>query len=241
MIGNTPNGINVNDGCGSTHIESLCELVKKENLDIGFAFDGDADRCICVDEGGNVIDGDGILYAMGRMLSKKGELPAGIVATLMSNYGLVLSLKRLGIPCTMTQVGDKYVYEEMLRRGAMLGGEQSGHIIFRKYATTGDGILTAVMLMNGMIEEKCPISMLTEGLNLLPQVKCNVKADRAVLKEERVKSAIFRAEKLLGGGGRLVVRASGTEPLIRILAESESLPDCERATREVERAIRETD
>lgn len=243
VCGAQPNGTNVNLGCGSTHLEGLKELVLREKLDVGFAFDGDADRCLCVDEKGEEVDGDGILYLCAKYLRARGELGSGgVVATVMSNYGLTLSLRREDIPCTLTKVGDRYVYEEMTKCASLLGGEQSGHIIFRKYATTGDGILTAVKVMEAMAESKTPLSIMTEGLYRLPQLQKNVTvADKAAaLDDERVKAAIFQAEKSLGSEGRLVVRASGTEPLVRILAESEERDVCQKAVNEVEAALKST-
>ncbi len=240
ITGAEPNGTNVNLGCGSTHLEKLKELVLREKLDVGFAFDGDADRCLCVDERGKEVDGDGILYLCAKYLRSRGELgEGGVVATVMSNYGLTLSLRREEISCTLTQVGDRFVYEEMRRRSSLLGGEQSGHVIFRKYAATGDGILTAVKVMEAMAESKSPLSIMTEGLYRLPQIHKNVAvADKtSVLQDERVKAAIFHAEKSLGAEGRLLVRASGTEPLVRILAESAEKEVCAQAVEEVARAL----
>lgn len=240
ITGAEPNGTNVNLGCGSTHLERLKELVVREKLDAGFAFDGDADRCLCVNEKGEEVDGDAIMYLCAVYLRSRGELgEGGVVATVMSNYGLTLSLRREDIPCALTKVGDRYVYEEMVKRSALLGGEQSGHIIFRKYATTGDGILTAIKVMEAMAERKSPLSLMTERLYRLPQIQKNVKvADKRIaLEDERVKAAIFHAEKSLGAAGRLVVRASGTEPLVRILAESEEREVCARAVEEVANAL----
>lgn len=235
-----PDGTNINRGCGSTCIGNLQALVKENGLDVGFAFDGDADRCICVDEKGAVTDGDGILYVCAKYLKAHGELEnGGIAATDMSNSGLVRSLAREGIVCARTRVGDRYVYEEMLKSGFSLGGEQSGHIIFRKYATTGDGILTAVKLAEIVSESKCSLSCLTEGLDRFPQVSKNVavKDKRSVLLCGDVRAAAARAEALLGGG-RLILRASGTEPLVRIFAEGEREEDCRMAVRLVEGAVR---
>ncbi len=240
VIGAEPNGVNINLECGSTCILSLCKLVREKGLDIGFSFDGDADRCICVDEKGNVADGDAVLYVCAKYLGEQGELDGnGIVATVMSNLGLSRSLAREGISCARTQVGDRFVYAEMVKSGCLLGGEQSGHIIFRKYATTGDGLLTAVKVMEAVIERKCPLSCLTEGLTRFPQRIKNVevKDKCAVLRDDRVRAVIFKAEELLDGRGRVIVRASGTEPLIRILTESDDAAVCERTAAMIEEAI----
>ncbi len=240
LTGAEPDGVNINRGCGSTHPERLQALVKERELDIGFAFDGDADRCICVNERGERVDGDGILYLSAKRMKAKGELEKnGIAVTVMSNSGLVGSLAREGISCTVTPVGDRFVYEEMLAKGYALGGEQSGHIIFRKYASTGDGILTSLMVMETLLETKCPLSVLTEGLILLPQKTKSVAVqDKSVIGSRRVKEAVLEAEKLLVGG-RLVLRPSGTEPVVRILAEGEQGTD--EAIEEVTRAIVEED
>lgn len=241
VVGAQPNGVNINQDCGSTCISSLQKLVKEKELDVGFSFDGDADRCICVDEKGCVVDGDGILYICAKHLGERGELDgSGIVATVMSNLGLSRSLAREGISCARTQVGDRFVYAEMVKSGCLLGGEQSGHIIFRKYATTGDGLVTAIKIMEAVIERKCPLSCLAEGLIRFPQYMKNVavRDKGAVLKNGRVRSAVFCAEELLDGRGRVLVRASGTEPLVRILTEGENLELCERAAGLIEAAIK---
>ena len=220
-IGTTPDGTNINAECGSTHPERLCELVRMHSLDVGFAFDGDADRCICVDEKGQIVDGDGILYVCAKDMAERGELGGGgIVTTVVSNGGLARALERMGVLCTRTQVGDKYVYEEMTRRGSLLGGEPSGHIVFRKYASTGDGILTALKVAELILERKSPLSFLTQGYRPLPQKMLNVpvKSGAEIVAQESVRAAIARAEK---GGVRMVVRPSGTEPLVRILAEGD--------------------
>ena len=235
-IGTTPDGTNINDGCGSTHPERLQELVRLQALDVGFAFDGDADRCILVDERGNVVDGDGILYLCARDMAERGELGSGgVVTTVVSNGGLVRALERMGIVCSRTQVGDKYVAEEMARRKSLLGGEPSGHIVFRKYATTGDGILTAIKVAELLTERKCPLSLLTRGLVLLPQRTRNVPVSGGaeILLRPAVQEAIAAAE---AGGVRMVVRASGTEPVIRILAEGEE-SRAQEAADSVERAV----
>ena len=235
-IGTTPDGTNINAECGSTHPERLCELVRMHSLDVGFAFDGDADRCICVDEKGQIVDGDGILYACAKDMAERGELGGGgIVTTVVSNGGLARALERMGVLCTRTQVGDKYVYEEMTRRGSLLGGEPSGHIVFRKYASTGDGILTALKVAELILERKSPLSFLTQGYRPLPQKMLNVpvKGGAEIVAQESVRAAIARAEK---GGVRIVVRPSGTEPLVRILAEGDESA-AEDAAHLVERAV----
>lgn len=235
-IGTTPDGTNINAECGSTHPERLCELVRMHSLDVGFAFDGDADRCICVDEKGQIVDGDGILYVCAKDMTERGELGGGgIVTTVVSNGGLARALERMGVLCTRTQVGDKYVYEEMTRRGSLLGGEPSGHIVFRKYASTGDGILTALKVAELILDRKSPLSFLTQGYRPLPQKMLNVpvKGGAEIVAQESVRAAIARAEK---GGVRMVVRPSGTEPLVRILAEGDESA-AEDAAHLVERAV----
>ena len=236
-IGVSPDGTNINAECGSTRPERLCELVRLHSLDLGFAFDGDADRCICVDERGEVVDGDGILWVCAKDMHERGELGGGgVVTTVVSNGGLARALERSGILCTRTQVGDKYVAEEMARRGALLGGEPSGHIVFRKYATTGDGILTALRVAEIVLERKCPLSFLTRGYVPLPQKKRDVPVPggAAILEREDVRAAIARAQ---GEDVRMVVRASGTEPVVRILAEGDEAA-AEGALRLVARAVR---
>lgn len=231
--GVTPNGTNINTACGSTNPENLRALVLEKSLDLGFAFDGDADRCICVDEKGEIVDGDGILYVCAKHLLERGELDGkGVVATVMSNLGFVRSLRKEGITVQTADVGDKNVYEEMIKCGYLLGGEQSGHIIFRKYATTGDGILTALKLAEIVLESKCPLSCLTKGLVRFSQSAANVRVQdkNAVLADERLKKAVKEAELLLGSG-RVLVRASGTEPLVRILAEGEDPALCKEAVK----------
>lgn len=240
VTGASPDGTNINADCGSTCISRLQALVTEHSLDFGFAFDGDADRCICVDERGETVDGDGILYLCAKRLSEKGELDGnGVVATVMSNYGLLRSLEKEGISVSLTEVGDKYVYEEMVKGGYMLGGEQSGHVIFRKYATTGDGILTALMVTEAALESKCPLSCLTRGYSKLCQRSANVRVTdkKSVLAAEGVLKAVAAAEESVTGG-RVLLRASGTEPLIRILAEGESADACERAVEILVNAVR---
>ena len=238
LTGAEPDGVNINLACGSTHPERLQALVREKKLDVGFAFDGDADRCICVDERGQIVDGDGVLYLSAKRMKAKGELEKnGVAVTVMSNSGLIKSLAHEGIVCSVTPVGDRFVYEEMLAKGYALGGEQSGHIIFRKYASTGDGVLTSLMVMETMLETKCPLSVLTEGLKTFPQkIKSVPVKDKSIIGSKRVTEAVRNAEKRLCGG-RLVLRPSGTEPVVRILAEGESGID--EAIADVERAIEE--
>lgn len=225
VINNNPNGFNINVDCGSTHIEVLQKYVKENKLDCGFAYDGDADRCIAVDENGDVVDGDAILYICGKHMKKEGNLESNtIVTTIMSNIGLYKALDKIGINYTKTQVGDKYVHIEMSENGYELGGEQSGHIIFSKYANTGDGILTSLRLMEAMIDNKASLSELKRDLKIYPQVLKNVKVKdkKEVLSDEFIKSIIEKESQSLKDTGRILVRESGTEPLIRVMAEAES-------------------
>ena len=231
VIGAEPNGVNINDGVGSTHIENLQKLVKEQGLDIGFAYDGDADRCLCVDENGEVVDGDEILYLYARYMKERGKLVGNtVVTTVMSNFGLYQSLKELGIEYKQTAVGDRFVYEEMVKNGYMLGGEQSGHIIFSKYATTGDGILTSLKIMQAMIDKKSSLSRLAGQMKKYPQTLKSVKvADKEkALSSSGVIEAIKTAETRLGEKGRVLVRASGTEPVIRVMAEAEEKSLCDQ-------------
>ncbi len=230
VIGAEPNGVNINDGVGSTHIENLQKLVKEQGLDIGFAYDGDADRCLCVDEHGEVVDGDEILYLYARYMKERGKLVKNtVVTTVMSNFGLYQSLKELGIDYKQTAVGDRFVYEEMSKNGYILGGEQSGHIIFSKYATTGDGILTSLKIMQAIIDKKTSLSRLAGQMKKYPQTLQSVKvADKEkALSSSGVAQAIQTAEKRLGDKGRVLVRASGTEPVIRVMAEAEDKALCD--------------
>jgi len=229
VIGAEPDGLNVNEGCGSTHIENLCKLVKEQHLDVGFAFDGDADRCIAVDGNGNVVDGDAMLYILGKRLKSKGMLNKDtIVATIMSNSGLFSSLEEVGIKCEQTTVGDRFVYECMQNNDYCLGGEQSGHIILKKYATTGDGLLTAIMITEEICDSKLSLAELSEPVMLYPQYTKNirVKDKAAVLSDKNVLSALDDVEKLINKKGRALLRQSGTEPVIRIMIESESNEKC---------------
>ncbi|MBQ3136531.1 MAG: phosphoglucosamine mutase [Clostridia bacterium] len=230
VINAEPDGTNINRNAGSTHIDGLRKLVKDNKLDVGFAFDGDADRCLCVDEKGEVVDGDGILYIFGKYMKDKGLFAnSTVVTTVMSNFGLYKAFERLGIDYAKTDVGDRFVYEYMSKNGCKLGGEQSGHIIFSKYATTGDGILTSLKMMEVMLSEKKKFSELSEGFVRYPQLLLNVRvADKKAVRDDKdVINAIKKAEKAVGSEGRILVRESGTEPVIRIMAEAKSKALCD--------------
>ena len=225
IIGNEPDGLNVNTECGSTHIEKLVALVKEKHLDVGFAFDGDADRCIAVDENGKIVDGDAMLYILAQRLKSRGVLNGNtVVATIMSNSGFFASLKKAGIDYAQTKVGDRFVYECMQENDFTLGGEQSGHIILKKYATTGDGLLTALMITEEMCDRKSSLSTLAEPVMLYPQYLVNIRVkDKADAKNDPdVKAAVEEVEKLINGNGRVLIRESGTEPVIRVMIESET-------------------
>ncbi|MBQ4613180.1 MAG: phosphoglucosamine mutase [Clostridia bacterium] len=229
VVGADPDGLNVNENCGSTHIENLCKLVKEQHLDVGFAFDGDCDRCIAVDENGNVVDGDAMMYILGKRLKARGMLNKDtVVATIMSNSGFVNSLAKAGMKCAQTTVGDRFVYECMQNNDYSLGGEQSGHIILRKYATTGDGLLTAIMIAEELCDTKTSLAKLAEPVKLYPQYTKNVrvKDKAAVLADKAVLAAKADVEKLIAGNGRVLLRESGTEPVIRVMIESESEETC---------------
>ena len=228
-INASPNGLNINAEAGSTHIEHLCKFVKENNLDIGFAFDGDADRCIAVDENGEVVNGDHILYILGMYYKKCGGLANNtVVTTVMSNLGLYRALDDAGISYEQTTVGDRFVYENMQANGHQLGGEQSGHIILTKYATTGDGILTAIKIMDAVIESKLTLSKLKAPVVMLPQVTKNIRVQnkQAVKENELVKKEVEAISLLLGKSGRILLRESGTEPLIRVMVEAQSEDEC---------------
>lgn len=223
VINNEPDGTNINTNCGSTHIEVLQQFVKEKKLDIAFAYDGDADRCIAVDENGNVVDGDLILYVCGKYLKEQGRLNGDtIVTTIMSNLGLYKACDKAGIRYEKTAVGDKYVYENMLQNNYSLGGEQSGHIIFSKYATTGDGILTSLLLMEVVMEKKQSLAKLVEEVKIYPQLLKNVRvADKKEARENpAVVKAVEEVAEKLGDDGRILVRESGTEPVIRVMVEA---------------------
>ena len=229
VIGDEPDGLNVNLNCGSTHLESLVKLVREKHLDIGFAFDGDCDRCLAVDEHGNVVDGDKIMYLLAKRLKNRGMLKDNtVVATVMSNSGFVASLNKIGIRCVQTKVGDRFVYECMQENGYAIGGEQSGHIIMKKYATTGDGLLTAIMITEEICDSKTSLSTLVENVSLYPQFTKNVrvKDKNAVMEDKTVLASLTEVEKLIAGNGRALLRQSGTEPLIRVMIESETEEKC---------------
>ncbi len=229
VIHNDPDGTNINRDCGSTHIEILQNYVREHHLDVGFAYDGDADRCIAVDHMGNVIDGDLILYVCGKYMMEREKLEHNtIVTTVMSNFGLYKALERIGIKYEKTAVGDKYVCENMMANGYSLGGEQSGHVIFSKHATTGDGILTSLMLMEVMVEKRMPLHMLASEVAIYPQLLKNVKVSNkaAVSNNIAVKEVIAEIEQELGNNGRILVRESGTEPVIRVMVEAKKDAIC---------------
>ena len=231
LIGDRPNGLNINRNVGSTHIEQLQDFVRDNRLDVGFAYDGDADRCLGVDEKGNVLTGDHILYIYGRYLKEQGELRNNtVVTTVMSNFGLYKAFDECGIDYAKTAVGDKYVYEYMTANDCCIGGEQSGHIIFSKYASTGDGILTSLMMMEVMLAKKKTMSQLPEGFTVYPQVLENVrvKDKRLAQSDADVQAAVSQVASLLGDGGRILVRESGTEPLIRVMVEAQDEETCRR-------------
>lgn len=225
VINADPNGFNINNNAGSTHIENLQKYVLDNNLDIGFAFDGDADRCIAVDNKGNVVDGDSILYLSAKHMKKEGALKSNtVVTTVMSNIGLYKAFDELGIDYVKTAVGDKYVHAEMDEHGYELGGEQSGHIIYKKFANTGDGILTSLKIMEAMIEAKTDLNALTRDLKIYPQelINVKVKSKEECLENKEVLGKISEIENKLGDSGRVLVRASGTEPLVRVMVEAET-------------------
>ena len=236
VINAEPDGTNINRDAGSTHIEGLQKYVVENGLDVGFAYDGDADRCLCVDEKGNVVDGDAILYIYGRYMKERGKLLTNtVVTTVMSNFGLYKAFDELGIGYAKTAVGDKYVYEYMTKNGCRIGGEQSGHIIFSKYASTGDGILTSLKMMEVMMAKKKKLSQLTEDLHIYPQILVNVMVkDKAVAQADAdVQAAISKVAERLGDTGRILVRESGTEPLIRVMVEAETKEICHTYVDEV--------
>ena len=242
VINNSPDGTNINNQCGSTHIEQLQELVKEKKLDIGFAYDGDADRCMAVDENGEIIDGDKILYACGCYLSEKGELSNNtVVTTVMSNMGLYKAFDKMGISYEKTAVGDKYVFENMMENGHSLGGEQSGHIIFSKYATTGDGVLTSIKLMEVLLEKKAKASELFRDLKIYPQLLVNVrvKSKPEARADEDVIAAVKHVEDALGDDGRILLRESGTEPLIRVMVEAGTDELCKKYVDEVVQVLKD--
>ena len=243
VINNQPDGLNINLNAGSTHIEGLCKYVKENGLDAGFAFDGDADRCLAVDENGRIVDGDQIMYLYARYMKERGKLVNNkVVTTVMSNFGLYKALDEVGIDYAKTKVGDKYVYEHMVAHGDRIGGEQSGHIIFSKYARTGDGILTALKVMEVMLAKKQSLSKLVEPMVTYPQVLINVRVkDKAAAQAEpAVQQAVAAVAEELGDTGRILVRESGTEPLIRVMVEAKSEELCRSLAQRVVAVIHET-
>jgi phosphoglucosamine mutase len=242
VINNEPDGTNINTNCGSTHIEALQSFVTANALDVGFAYDGDADRCLAVDEFGRLVDGDLILYVCGKELKQRGELNNNkIVTTIMSNIGLYKALDEIGIGYAKTQVGDKYVYENMVEENNVIGGEQSGHIIFSKHATTGDGILTSLKIVETMIENKKTLAQLTEPVKIYPQLLINVrvKDKKVVLDDPDVAQAVEDVAKALEGDGRALVRPSGTEPVIRVMVEAPTDELCHEHVLKVVNKIKE--
>ena len=231
VINAEPDGTNINMNCGSTHIEVLQKYVVEKGLDVGFAYDGDADRCIAVDDEGHIVDGDLIMYVCGKYMHENGRLNNDtIVTTVMSNFGLYLALDKAGIRYEKTAVGDKYVYENMMQNGHSIGGEQSGHIIFSKLATTGDGILTSLKIMEVMLEKKTKLSELIKPVKIYPQLLVNVKVhDKSAAEQDKdVQAAVKAVEEALGNTGRILVRESGTEPLLRVMVEAETDEICHK-------------
>ena len=236
VINNEPDGTNINKDGGSTHIEILQQFVREKHLDVGFAYDGDADRCIAVDDQGEIVDGDMIMFICGKYLKEQGRLNNDtIVTTIMSNLGLYKACDRNGIRYEKTAVGDKYVCENMMANGHSLGGEQSGHIIFSKHATTGDGILTSLMVMEVMLEKKVPLHVLADEITIYPQLLKNVRvANKAEARENKaVQKAVSDVAEALGDNGRILVRESGTEPLIRVMVEASDDAICEKYVNQV--------
>ena len=236
VINNEPDGTNINRKCGSTHIETLQAFAREKRLDVAFAYDGDADRCIAIDENGNVVNGDFILYVCGKYLMEQGRLYGDtIVTTVMSNLGLYKACDKIGMKYEQTAVGDKYVYENMQQNGFLLGGEQSGHIIFSKHARTGDGILTSLMVMEVMLEKKQPLGKLCEEVKIYPQLLKNVRVkDKKEAQENpAVQRAVADVKEALGSDGRILVRESGTEPVIRVMVEAATDGLCAKYVQQV--------
>ena len=242
VINAQPDGTNINNNAGSTHIGGLQKYVVENGMDVGFAYDGDADRCLCVDEKGNVITGDHILYIYGKYMKERGKLLTNtVVTTVMSNFGLYKAFDELGIDYAKTAVGDKYVYEYMMKNGCRIGGEQSGHIIFSKYASTGDGILTSLKIMEVMMARKKKLSELAEGFTVYPQVLTNVRVTdkKAAQDDADVQAAVQQVANALGDTGRILVRESGTEPVVRVMVEAESEEVCRKYVNSVVDVIKE--
>ena len=242
VIHNEPNGLNINENCGSTHIGELQKFVLEQKCDVGFAYDGDADRCIAVDENGRVVDGDAIMFICGKYMKEQGTLFNNtVVTTIMSNFGLYKAFDREGISYEKTAVGDKYVYENMVSTGHCLGGEQSGHIIFSKHATTGDGILTSLKVMEVILEKKQPLAKLASEVEIYPQVLKNVRVEdkKAAQEDEAVQAETRKVAEALGSDGRILLRQSGTEPVVRVMVEAPDMETCERYVDRVIRVMKE--
>ncbi|MBS6559872.1 MAG: phosphoglucosamine mutase [Clostridiales bacterium] len=242
VINNDPDGFNINTNCGSTHIEVLQQFVKEKGLDVGFAYDGDADRCIAVDNAGNIVDGDLILYVCGKYLKEKGALVNDtVVTTVMSNMGLYKAFDKAGIRYEKTAVGDKYVFQNMMENGHCLGGEQSGHIIFSKYGTTGDGIMTSIRIMEAITEKKQDLATLASEVRIFPQLLQNVRVkNKAQTRaDEAVVAMIEQVEQELGDNGRVLVRESGTEPVIRVMVEADTDELCKICVEKIVHVMKE--
>ena len=242
VIHNDPNGLNINENCGSTHIEELQKFVLQEKCDVGFAYDGDADRCIAVDANGQVVDGDRIMFICGKYMKEQGSLfDNTVVTTVMSNFGLYKAFEREGIGYEKTAVGDKYVYENMAATGRCLGGEQSGHIIFSKHATTGDGILTSLKVMEVILEKKQTLAKLASEVEIYPQVLKNVRVEdkKAAQEDEAVQAETKKVAEALGSNGRILLRQSGTEPVVRVMVEAPDMETCEQYVDQVIRVMKE--
>ncbi len=240
VMSNEPNGLNINTDCGSTHIEHLQKFVVDNNLAVGFAYDGDADRCLAVDEKGNLVDGDKIMYLCGRYMKEQGQLNNNtVVTTVMSNIGLYKALDKVGLAYEQTKVGDKYVFENMMQNNHALGGENSGHIIFSKHSMTGDGILTSLKIMEVMLEKKLPLSELLKDMQTYPQVLKNVRVkDKKEAREDaEVQEAVRKGEAKLAGDGRILLRESGTEPVIRVMAEASSMELCNEVVDDIVKVL----
>ena len=242
VINNSPDGTNINKNAGSTHIKGLVNKVLETGADVGFAYDGDGDRCIAVDKSGAIINGDRVMYIWATWLKSQGKLVTNtVVTTVMSNMGLYKALEEEGILYTQTKVGDRYVHEYMMEHGNIIGGEQSGHIIVNDYLNSGDGILTSLLLSEVMVKTDKTLSVLSEKMSDYPQVLVNVIVSdkNATMEDERVKDAVKEAEKKLDGKGRVLVRASGTEPVVRVMSEAKEQKDAEEAVSEVVEKLRE--
>ena len=243
VINDTPDGLNINMNCGSTHMESLKAYVKENKMDVGFAFDGDADRCLAVDENGEEVNGDKIMYICSKWMKKNGLLPSNtVVTTIMSNFGLYKALDKEGIEYEKTAVGDRYVYENMKEFDHMIGGEQSGHVIFRKYARTGDGILTAIMVMMVLIDTEMPLSALASEVPLYPQVLKNVEVDdkQGTMQDPAVTLQVEACTASLGNNGRVLLRPSGTEEVLRVMSEAGTYEECNAEVDKIIDAIRKS-